>query len=316
MFAKKRSLATLTLPALAALPLLLASCAAAREPQAAALPQGAVTPQQWAAACAEDAGWDDPGPPFRIHGNTWYVGTCGIAAILITGDEGHVLIDSGTEKGAEVVVANIQRLGFKLDDVNLLLISHEHHDHAGGTALLQRLTGAELALSAEAATVIASGRPDPADPQFGLNPEMTPASLGTVLPDDGRVMLGKLALQAIPTPGHTLGATSWQWQSCAPAATAGAQADCRSIVYADSLSAYSNASYRYGDHPELVQAFRDGLDRVEAVQCSMLLTPHPSASAMHPRAARGLPADPAGCAAYARAKRTALDERLAEEAAR
>lgn len=300
------------LPAFTAAALLLAACAPvpapALAPASANAQTGAVTPQQWAATCPDDAGWDDPGPPFRIHGNTWYVGTCGIAAILITGDEGHVLIDSGTEKGAAVVAANIRRLGFRLEDVKLLLASHEHHDHVGGMAALQGLTGAELAVSKDAALVLSSGRPAPDDPQFGAIPEMTPAKVATVLPQDGRVLLGPIALQAVPTPGHTAGATTWQWQSCAGA-------DCRTIVYADSLSAISSDSYRFSDHPAYVQAFRDGLARLEKLECTMLITPHPSASELNTRAAAGLAPDPTGCARYARAKMASLDARLAKEQA-
>lgn len=285
--------------------LLLGSCVSAQPLP----PSGAVTPQQWAATCPEDAGWDDPGPPFRIHGNAWYVGTCGIAAILITGNEGHVLIDTGTVKGAEIVAGNIRRLGFRVEDVKLLLITHEHHDHAGGIARLQALSGAELALSKDAATVLASGRPNPDDPQYGLSEEMEPARLGTVLPDDGRVILGNLVLQAVPTPGHTPGATSWQWRSCDGA-------DCRTLVYADSLSAISSDDYRFSDHPAYVQAFRDGLARLAALPCDMVLTPHPAASDMYARAAAGLAPDTTGCARFAQAKLAALDARLAKEQTR
>src|SRR5688572_14983241 len=109
---------------------------------------------QWAAACGDSTDWDQPAPPVRIHGNPYLVGTCGISAILITGDEGHVLIDVGTEKGAEVVAANIRQLGFRLKDIKYLLISHEHFDHVGGTARLQQLTGATLVASAPAEKVL------------------------------------------------------------------------------------------------------------------------------------------------------------------
>ena len=81
-------------------------------------------------------------PPGPIHANTYLVGTCGISAILITGEDGHVLIDSGTEAGAELVADNIRQLGFSLRDIRFLLISHEHIDHVGGIARLQQLTGA------------------------------------------------------------------------------------------------------------------------------------------------------------------------------
>src|SRR5262245_38608815 len=99
---------------------------------------------QWAATCGDSTDWDQPAPPVRIHGNTYLVGTGGVSAILITGDEGHVLIDSGTEAGAELVADNVRQLGFRLGDIKYLLMSHEHFDHVGGMARLQQLTGATL----------------------------------------------------------------------------------------------------------------------------------------------------------------------------
>ena len=94
--------------------------------------------QSFAQACEDWDEWDKPAEPFLIHGNTWYVGTCGISAILIEGDDGLVLIDTGTAKGSEVVAANIASLGFKITDVKALLGSHEHFDHVGGMARLQQ----------------------------------------------------------------------------------------------------------------------------------------------------------------------------------
>src|ERR687893_388900 len=64
------------------------------------------------AACDDNDDWDKPAPPVRIHANTYLVGTCGIASILITGSDGHILIDGGTETGAELIAANVRRLGF------------------------------------------------------------------------------------------------------------------------------------------------------------------------------------------------------------
>ncbi|HEU4650895.1 MAG TPA: MBL fold metallo-hydrolase, partial [Croceibacterium sp.] len=122
---------------------------------------------QWAERCKDWDDWDKPAPPFRIWGNTYYVGTCGISAILVTGTDGHVLIDGGPANAAPLIAANIEALGFKLSDVKILLHSHEHHDHVGGLAELQRLTGARLLASPAAAAALASGAPTAEDPQVG-----------------------------------------------------------------------------------------------------------------------------------------------------
>ena len=111
----------------------------------------------WIESCSDWDEWDKPGPPFRIFGNSYYVGTCGITAILVAGSEGHVLIDGGTEAGAISITANIESLGFSIKDVKVLLHSHEHFDHVAGLAKLQDVSGAQLLVSPQAAPVLRTG---------------------------------------------------------------------------------------------------------------------------------------------------------------
>ena len=263
---------------------------------------------RYAAACKDNDDWDTPAPPVRLHANTYLVGTCGIAAILVTGSAGHVLIDSGTDKGADLIAANIRALGFKLADVRFLLHSHEHHDHVGGTARLQKLTDATLVASPRAATVFATGTPASDDPQAGALPPLAPANVRRIIGDGDTVRLGNLMLAAIATPGHTAGALSWRWESCDGGV-------CRTMVFADSLSAVSRDSYQFSDHPALVATFRQSIAKIAASRCEILMTPHPAASAMRARIIGEQPLfDPEGCRNYAAARTTALDERLAKEA--
>ena len=263
----------------------------------------------FAAACKDWDEWDKPAPPVRIHGNTYYVGTCGISAILVTGSDGHVLIDAGTEAGAELIAANIRRLGFRLADVKYLLHSHEHFDHVGGMARLQQLTGAQLVASPNAAAVFATGAPGAGDPQAGMHPPFRAARVDRVIEDGGTVRLGGLKLTAMFTKGHTHGALTWQWVSCDGGV-------CPTIVYADSLTPVSRDDYRFTDHAGALQAFRDSIDRVGKLECDILLTPHPSASNMVERFASRAPLiDDGACRAYSAGLKQRLAERLAKEAA-
>ena len=263
---------------------------------------------QWAAECGDSTDWDKPAPPVRIHGNTYLVGTCGISSILITGDEGHVLIDGGTEQGAELIAANIRALGFKLSDIRFLLVSHEHFDHVGGIARLQQLTGATLVTSAPAEKVLNTGLPGVDDPQAGMHKPFPAATVGRVIADGGEVRLHDLSLTAMTTPGHTPGALSWRWESCDGAV-------CRTMVYADSLSPISRDDYRFSDHTAYLAAYRESLAKVAASRCEILLTPHPSASAMKERmTGKQKLFDVAGCKAYAAGLTKRLDERLVKEA--
>ena len=265
-------------------------------------------------ACADDAGWNDPATPLRVYGNTWYVGTCGISALLVTSDEGHILIDAATPQAGPQILANIRALGFRPEDVRAIVFSHEHHDHAGSLAELQRATGAPVYARAPAVAVLERGKPDRGDPQFEVSEPIAPVERVVTLADDGIVRVGPLALQAIASPGHTPGGTSWTWRACEGDA-------CHQIVYADSLTAISDDVYRYSDeaaHPGYVAAFRDTLARISALDCEVLITPHPSASQLWTRigpTAKTPLVDAGACRAYAQRATERLDKRLADEAA-
>lgn len=264
---------------------------------------------QWAAVCQGSDDWDKSAPPVRIHANTYLVGTCGISSILITGSGGHVLIDGGTEQGAELIADNIRALGFKLGDIKYLLHSHEHFDHVGGIARLQQLTRATLVVSAPAAAVLATGAASRDDPQAEILKPFPAAIVGQIIADGGAVRFGDLMLTAIATPGHSAGALSWRWESCDGAV-------CRSMVYADSLSPVSQDGYRFSDHPADVTKFRQSIAKIAASRCEILLTPHPAASAMPDRIAKGMPLlDSDACRNFATARTKALNDRLAKEAA-
>lgn len=264
-------------------------------------------------SCEDFDDWDKPTEPFQIHGNTYYVGTCGISAILIRGQQNHILIDTGTAKGAEIVLANIRKLGIDPFDISLVTHSHEHFDHIGGLRSVADMTNSDVVSSFPAEAVISTGEDDPADPQFGMHDPMDPANVQLRVANGETIQTlfkGKidLSLTAFETPGHTPGALTWQWESCVGT-------DCETIVYADSLSPISSDNYRFSDHPEYVVAFRTGLERLRGLKCDILLTPHPSASDMIARARTGALEGGMTCAAYADSKTKALDERLAKEAA-
>ena len=262
--------------------------------------------------CPVEPTWDDPARPAHIFGNTWYVGTCGISAILVTSAKGHVLLDGATARAAPLIEANIRALGFKLEDVRFILNSHEHFDHAGGIARLQKTTGAIVVAREPAATILERGSNDRTDPQFGALDDFPPISKIRRIKDGEVLSLGELALTAHATPGHTLGSTSWTWNSCE-------SGDCQKMVYADSLTAISADDYHFSDeqvHPGVVATFRTTFETVAALPCDILMTPHPGASDLLERLGPGAtapPIDEAACARYAVGAGKYLDARLAKE---
>jgi len=148
-----------------------------------------------------------PYPPHKMIGNIYYVGTNDVTSFLITTPAGHILIDSGYEPTVPIIDAAIQRLGFKVTDVKILLNSHAHVDHVAGMASLKKLTGAKLYISELDAPVVESG----GDFDFRWSKEYRwpKVAVDRKLKDLDKVELGGVTLVAHLTPGHSMGATTW-----------------------------------------------------------------------------------------------------------
>ena len=296
--------------------LLLAGCAATPTPDAVSMPSLAaanLSGASFSESCEDWDEWDKAAPPVRILGNSWYVGTCGIAAILVASPQGHVLIDSGTEAGGELILANLRRIGVDPEDVRYILASHEHFDHVGGHAILAKATGAQIIASPLAAPVLESGMVSDEDPQADADhPAMTPVKVARIIQDGETLTLGDIAITAHATPGHTPGAMSYTWTACASDDEPPA---CRRIAYVDSLSPVSADNYRFSDHPQTIAAFRTSISKVSQLPCDELLTPHPSASSLIEKLRDGTLGSPGQCQRYAAALTSALDKRLSKERA-
>ena len=153
--------------------------------------------------------WTEPFPPFRIAGNLYYVGSKGLASYLIATPAGHVLINSDLEANVPLIKASMEQLGFKFNDIKILLISHAHWDHDAGSAMIKRLTGATyMVMDADVPVVESGGK---ADFRYGNTPSaLYPATtVDRVLHDGDEVKIGDAVLVAHLTPGHTKGCTTW-----------------------------------------------------------------------------------------------------------
>jgi metallo-beta-lactamase class B len=162
-------------------------------------------------------GGQQPAEPFRIAGNFYYVGASDVAAFLLTGPEGHVLIDSGYPTTAQMIMASIAKLGFDIKDVKVLLNSEPHADHGGGFAVIQQASGAELWASDASADVMASGGDDPdiilpLRVLFWIGILSYPAPrVDHRLKDGHTIRVGPIALTVHVTGGHTRGCTSFSF---------------------------------------------------------------------------------------------------------
>jgi metallo-beta-lactamase class B len=270
-----------------------------------------------ASVCDSCAEWNADREPFRVFGNTYYVGVAGLSSVLITSKDGHVLLDGALPQSAPLIDAHIRALGFRTEDVKLILNSHAHFDHAGGIRALQRASGARVAASPRGAEALERGGPVPDDPQAGLGAVMLfpPVKVVSAVKDGETLRVGPLAVTAHLTPGHTPGSTTWTWRSC--------EGDrCLSMVYADSITPVAAPGFRYtGDasHPSIVETFRRSIAAIAGLPCDVLLSTHPGSVRMDEKLARRQKGeadsfvDDKACRAYAETGTRALDARIAEE---
>ena len=232
-----------------------------------------------ASSCADCPIWNEPQQPFRIYGNTYYVGPHGLSSVLLTSKAGHVLIDGALPESVPQIVANIRSLGFKIEDVKLIVNSHVHFDHGGGIAELRRLSGARVAASPWSAEVLTKSGVGKGDPQFGGVMPVALVPRATTLRDGQTLRVGDIELTAHFTPGHTPGGTSWTWKSCEGGR-------CLNLVYSDSMTPVSSEGFRFSDsreYPTAVQDFEKSFAFLRSTPCDILLTSHPDASGLWQR---------------------------------
>jgi metallo-beta-lactamase class B len=284
------------------------------------LAEDAVRSVQTPPPCDASSAWNATRAPFRIHGNTYYVGTAGLSALLVTSSAGHVLIDGALPESAPVIAENVRALGFRVEDIEVIVNSHAHFDHAGGIAALQRLSGARVMASPWSARVLRRGASTAEDPQYGLLPSFARSDIARELADGDTVRVGDVALRAIFTPGHTPGGTSWSWRSCE-------NDRCLDFVYADSQTPISADDFFYSrtqrsTYPTALADFERGLAAIGSLPCDVLITPHPGITDLFARIDRRSPGEsvdlrsPGACRAFVASARERIAQRVASERAK
>lgn len=261
---------------------------------------------------AENPSWTTPQKPFRIYGNTWYVGSRGLGVFLITAPEGHVLIDGGVPGSAPLIEANIRKLGFELHDIKWILNSHAHSDHAGDIAQLAHDTDARVIANAADTPLLERGGND--DPQYGDRFPFPAVHVARTVTDGESLQLGDLVLTAHATPGHTKGNTAWTWMSCEGKR-------CLHMVDVGSLSAPGFKLLGNPKSPNTIKDFEHSFTVVASLPCDIPLAPHPGMVDFWERVAKRKQGevkdlvDTTACRAYAEYARQQFQAQLAKQRA-
>jgi len=232
----------------------------------------------------ESRKWNQPVKPFKIIGNVYYVGAAEVSSYLITTSQGHILLDSGFAETVPQIKQNVAQLGFRMEEVKVLITSHSHADHVGGIALLKQATGAKLMVSEADAEALARGGKN--DPNFGDRFAFEPVVTDRKLRDGDTVQLGDVTLTARLTPGHTKGCTTWTMK----VREGGKQYDVL-IIGSTSVPGYKligNTGY-----PNIVEDYESSFRLLKTLRCDVFLAPHGSFFALHEKIKRlGEPQNP------------------------
>jgi metallo-beta-lactamase class B len=210
-------------------------------------------------------GWNQPQEPFQIISNIYYVGTTELACYLIKTNAGLILLDTALEESAPQLRANVEKLGFKLKDIKIMLSSHAHFDHTAGHAAMKAATGAKVYATQADAEILESGGQRGFHP---LKPFYPPVKVDQTLKDGEVVRLGDVAMTAHLTPGHTEGNTAWTMQVTENGKT-------YNVVFTSSLSI--NPGVRMVNNltwAGVADAYAKSFAKLKALPCDVFLGPH------------------------------------------
>jgi metallo-beta-lactamase class B len=253
---------------------------------------------------------DSAFPGHRVVGNVYYVGSKALASYLITTPEGHILINSGFEETVPLIQESVESLGFKIQDVKILLASHAHSDHVAGHARLKELTGAKVYVMRGDDEVISSGG---VGQYLYTDSRWQPCPVDKVLGDKDEVKLGGVTLVARRTPGHTRGCTTWTWL----ATEAGKEYH---VVVIGSPNV--NPGYRLvdnPDYPEIAEDYAQMFKLLKSFPCDVFLGAHGDYYGMPAKyerlkgAERNPFIDPTGYSDYVELKEKAFQKTLADQ---
>ena len=212
--------------------------------------------------------WNDHEAPFRLAGPIYYVGTRHLAAFLVASPQGHILIDGGMPSTAPIIEKSIRGLGFKPEDIRILLTTQAHFDHVGSHAHFKKLSGAMVQAMTGDETLLRDG--GKSDYLFADRPEahFPPVTVDRVLKDGDIVTIGGVRITARHTPGHTPGSATYEMT------VKDAGRDYRVVFAASTTVNPGTRLVKAPSYPGIMADFRRTFEVLQSLQPDIFLSGH------------------------------------------
>lgn len=235
----------------------------------------------------DTSSWNDYEAPFRLAGPIYYVGTRHLAVFLIASPQGHILIDGGMPSTAPVIEKSIRELGFKPEDIRILLTTQAHFDHVGSHAHFKKLSGAMVQAMVGDEKLLRDG--GKSDYLFGGSSDFhfQPVTVDRVLADGDIVTIGGVRLVARHTPGHTPGSATYEMT------VTEAGRDYRVVFAASTTVNPGTRLLEDPSYPGILTDYRRSLAVLESLQPDIFLSAHSGFFGLKQKRARMSEDDPA-----------------------
>ncbi len=257
--------------------------------------------------------WVEPTEPFQIAGPLYYVGTRGLAVYLIKTNAGLILLNGAMPESKDLIHQSIRKLGFKLEDIRLILVSHAHIDHVGTISESKKLSHAPVAVLEFEVDLLKSGGKH--DYLFGEKADMQfeGVTADRVLKDGEKVILGEVELIPHWTPGHTKGCTTWETSITE-------KGKKYSVIFADGTSVNPGTRLvKKVSYPQIANDYKKTFQTLESLHPDIFLSYHAEFFDLEKKRARmakeGINAwvDPKGYQELIKTKKKEFEEKVAAE---
>ena len=220
--------------------------------------------------------WTTPIAPFQIADNLYYVGSQDLASYLVVTPKGNILINANLVSSPPQIRASVEKMGFRWQDMKVLLNGQAHDDHMGGAAEVLRETHASnMVMDGDVSVVETGAKTDFLVPSPNV-PGYPPSHVDRVLHDGDTVALGGVILTAHKTAGHTRGCTTWTMRSHLPGDPVGLT---RNIVIVGGTGFWSEYHFvstpgHAVSYPGIVQDFQQTFTTLRDLPCDVFLGSH------------------------------------------